>query len=188
MITKHIYFVTQNDYKFQKFKEVVSEPSIEFEQLSIDTPEIQAQNNRLVAEYSAQWVANNQQKSVICEDVGLYINAYGGFPGPFLSQVEKWIETTGFLKLMDGVEDRSAYWEYAVAYCEPEKEPVSFHTIYTGNIALEARGNDGWFADKVFIPDGESQTIAELLDQKLYRRNRDHYEKLIEYLKSNEVV
>lgn len=182
---KHIYFVTQNNYKFQKFQEAISEPFFQFEQLSLATPEIQAENNRRVAEYSAQWAASDQGKSVICEDVGLYIKAYGGFPGPYLSQVEKWLKTPGFLKLMAGEKDRSAYWEYAVAYCEPGKQPVSFHTIHTGNIALEARGVDGWYADKVFIPDGKTETIAQLLDNKLYQRNKDHYEKLAEYLKSN---
>ena len=182
---KPIYFVTQNNYKFQKFQEAISEPAFQFRQLSIVTPEIQAENNRLVAEHSAQWAANGQEKSVICEDVGLYIKAYGGFPGPFLSQVEKWLKTPGFLKLMEGEKDRSAYWEYAVAYCEPGKQPASFYTIHTGNIALEARGVDGWYADKIFIPDGKTKTIAQLLDENEYRRNRDHYEKLIEYLQSN---
>lgn len=182
---KQIYFVTQNNYKFRKFQEAINEPSLKFEQLSLTTPEIQAENNRLVVEYSAQWAANNQGKSVICEDVGLYIEAYDGFPGPYLSQVEKWLKTSGFLKLMEGVENRSAYWEYAVAYCEPGKQPVSFHTVHTGTIALEAQGVDGWYADKIFIPDGKIQTIAQLLDEKLYRRNRDHYEKLVAYLKSS---
>lgn len=180
---KPIYFVTQNNYKFQKFQEAVSEPTFFFEQLPITTPEIQAENNRLVAEYSAQWAANSQGKSVICEDIGLYINAYGGFPGPYLSQVENWLKTTGFLTIMANIEDRSAYWEYAVAYCQPGKQPVSFYTLHTGSIAFEARGDDGWYADKIFIPDGQKKTIAELLDAKEYQRNRDHYEKLVEYLK-----
>lgn len=181
---KQIFFVTQNDYKFQKFQEAISEPVFHFMQLSIATPEIQAKNNRLIAEYSAQWAANSQGKSVICEDVGLYLNAYDGFPGPYLSEVEKWLKTPGFLKLMDGEKDRSAYWEYAVAYCEPGEKPVSFHTINKGNIALEAKGVDGWYADKIFIPEGKNQTIAQLLDEKVYQRNKDHYEKLVEYLKS----
>lgn len=180
-----IYFVTQNNYKFQKFQEAINEPTLEFEQLAIATPEIQAENNRLIAEYSAQWAATSQGKAVICEDVGLFINAYGGFPGPYLSQVEKWLKTPGFLKLMEGEKDRSAYWEYAVAYCEPGKQPVSFHTIHTGTIAFEAKGEDGWYADKIFIPEEKTKTIAQLLDEKIYRRNRDHYEKLVEYLKSN---
>jgi len=182
---KHIYFVTQNNYKFQKFQETMGQTNIQFEQLPIATPEIQAENNRQVAEYSAQWAANEQQHPVICEDVGLYIKAYGGFPGPYLSQIEKWLKTPGFLKLMKDQADRTSYWEYAVAYCEPGKQPLSFHTILTGNIAVEAKGSDGWYADKIFVPDGGTKTIAELLDEKTYRRNRDHYEKLFEYLETH---
>lgn len=181
---RHVYFVTQNNYKFQKFQEAIGKTDFQIEQLSIATPEIQAENNRLVAEYSAQWAANKEQHPTICEDVGLYIQAYGGFPGPYLSQVEEWLKTPGFLKLMAEHSDRTAYWEYAVAFCEPGKLPVSFHTIHTGNIALEAKGTNGWYADKIFIPDGKTKTIAQLLDEKSYRRNRDHYEKLVEYVQS----
>lgn len=181
---KHIYFVTQNNYKFQKFQEVVNTPNFYFEQISISTPEIQAENNQAVADYSAQWAANKLNSAVICEDVGLYIHAYNGFPGPYLSQVEKWLNTSGFIKLMNGIKDRSAYWEYAISYCEPNAKPICFSTIHKGNIAHKASGTKGWCADKIFIPDSNNKTIAQLLDEDLYVRNRDHYENLIKHLES----
>lgn len=181
---KTIYFVTQNDYKFKKFQESVNSSLFEFAQLSESTPEIQAATNAEVASFSAKWAADKFNKPIICEDIGLYISAYDGFPGPYLSQVEKWLKTDGFLKLTENVIDKSAQWEYSVAFCAPGKEPISFSTFTKGKIAEKAQGKGGWYADKIFLPENQSQTIAQLLDLQIYKRNRDHYENLVKYLEA----
>ncbi len=178
-----IYFVTSNNYKFRKFSESLSTTQFNFIQLNETTPEIQSTNNSDVAEFSAKWASQTFNKPVICEDVGLYIDALHGFPGPYLSHIEKWIETDGFLNLMSGVGNREAHWEYCVAFCVPGSKPVSFSTFPRGSIAYTAKGKDGWYADKIFLPENEKLTIAEMLDLKIYKRNKDHYEKLLEYLK-----
>jgi XTP/dITP diphosphohydrolase len=179
---KQIYFITTNNYKFKKFSESVTLEGIEVQQLAKETPEIQAANNREVAEFSAEWVANEFNCPVIKEDVGMYIDALDGFPGPYLSSVEKQLKTDGFLKLLKDVTNRGAHWEYAVAFCEPGKKPVSFYTQHNGSIATEARGKSGWYADKLFILEGKDKTVAELLDTNEYVRNDKHYAQLKEYL------
>lgn len=179
---KQIYFITTNDYKFQRFTESAKLTGFDVQQLKEEIPEIQAENNRQVAEYSAKWAADKFQRPVLKEDVGVYIAAYKGFPGPYLSQVEKQLETEGFLRLLTNIADRSAYWEYAIAYCEPGKEPVSFYTQHKGSYATEARGQSGWYTDKLFIPEGQSKTVAELLDASEYIRDEQHYKALREYL------
>lgn len=179
---KEIYFITTNDYKFQRFTESVKLSGFTVKQLKEETPEIQAANNRQVAEYSAKWAADRFQHPILKEDVGIYITAYKGFPGPYLSQVEKQLEIKGFLRLLTDATDRSAYWEYAIAYCEPGKEPVSFYTQHKGTYATEARGQSGWYTDKLFIPEGQLKTVAELLDSGEYIRNERHYGLLKDYL------
>lgn len=180
---KKIYFITTNDYKFKRFTESARLGGFDVRQLKEETPEIQAANNREVAKYSAKWAADKFQHPVIKEDVGVYIDAYRGFPGPYLSQVEKQLETEGFLQLLSGVENRNAYWEYAIAYCEPGKDPVSFYAQHKGSYATEARGESGWYTDKLFIPEGQPKTVAELLDGNEYVRDEYHYALLREYLR-----
>lgn len=178
----NIFFVTSNNYKFRKFKEALSLSPFKFTRLNESTPEIQATNNSDVAKFSAKWASQTFNKPVICEDIGLYIDELNGFPGPYLSHVEKWIKTTGFLSLLRGKENRIAHWEYCVAFCKPGSEPISFSTFPSGSIAKAAQGEGGWYADKIFIPENETMTIAEMLDLKVYRRNEDHYKKLLEHL------
>lgn len=179
---KQLYFITTNEVKFRRFTDSMRLDGFEVVQLKEETPEIQAANNREVAEFSAEWAANRFQCAVIKEDVGLYIDALKGFPGPYLGPVEKQLETEGFLRLLSGTSERQACWEYAIAYCEPGQTPRSFSTKPTGTISPEARGVAGWYADKLFIPDGQTKTIAQLLDAGAYVRDEQHYTALKEYL------
>lgn len=172
-------FVTTNDYKYKKFMEVAEDIHLNCVQLHEQTPEIQAESNSDVAKFSAKWAAEKFQKNVICEDVGIYIDYYRGFPGVYLSQVEKWLGSNGFLKLMDSVTDRRARWEYAVAYCRPGEEAVGVCSFLDGKISLESEGIGNWEMDRIFIPKGEDRTIAELLDTGEFIRNNDHYQELI---------
>ena len=179
-----IYFITTNEFKFKSFTEAINLDTYEIECLTTETPEIQADNNQTVAEYSAQWAANTHKQPVITEDVGIYIKALKGFPGPFLSQAEKQLGAEGFLSLLHDKEEREAYWEYAVAYCEPGKEPVSFHAIQKGSIAKHQIDTVGWPMGKIFIQEGQTETISILLEKDSYVRNNSHYTQLCEYLSS----
>lgn len=176
-----IYFVTTNEFKFKSFVEAIKLDSYEIERLSVETPEIQAENNRAVAEFSAQWAANEYNHPVITEDIGMYVKALNGFPGPFLSQAEKQLGAEGFLTLLHG-KDRAAYWEYAVAYCEPGKEAVSFHAIQNGSITNKQIGTVGWPMGKIFMQEGKTETISQLLEKNSYVRNNSHYDQLHSYL------
>lgn len=179
---KKIYFISTNDYKFKKFNEHFHLENVNVEQLSEETPEIQALDNKTVAEFSAKWAAEKFKVPVIKEDIGMYIKALGGFPGPYLNHIEKWIQTDGFLNLLNGKEDRSAFWEFCISYCEPNSDPVSFSTFPKGTIALQPEGEGGWIADKVFIPEGQDKTISQLIDNKTFQRDNKHYKLLESYL------
>ncbi len=173
------FFVTTNTYKYEKFMEVARSIGLDCLLLREQTPEIQVDSNVDVAKFSAKWAAEQFQKNVICEDVGIYLNYYDGFPGVYLSQVEKWLGKKGFLKLMEGVADRTARWEYAASYCRPGGEPVVTNTFLEGKIAYEARGSGGWIMDSIFVPKGSDRTIAELLDAREFKRSRAHYEAIL---------
>lgn len=181
---KTIYFVTKSDYKFERFADSVEVPGLIFQKLEQDTPEIQSTENKEIAAFSASWAANKFRFSVIKEDIGLFIDVLGGFPGPYLSFVEPLIKSDGFLKLMNGKTNRRAYWKYAVAFCEPNQPPISFSSTQRGTIAFEAKGSMGYESDRIFIPSGSDQTIAELLERKKFIRNSRHYKMLEKYLRS----
>jgi XTP/dITP diphosphohydrolase len=178
-VTK-INFATTNNLKFKYFQNfLMGYPNIKAEQLKVETPEIQAKTNKEVAKFSAKWISQKHNCPIIVEDVGFYLEALNGFPGPYLKHVETWIKAQGFFDLLKNKTNRKAKFELCVSYCEPGKTPIAFSTYHFGSIGHEIKGKGGFIVDKIFIPDGEKQTIAELIDEGKIKRNQDHYQKLI---------
>ena len=79
-----------------------------------------------VAAYSAREAARRYGRALIVEDAGLFVEALGGFPGPFSSYAFKTIGIEGLLTLLGGRRSRKASFRSAVAYCEPGGEPRVF--------------------------------------------------------------
>lgn len=177
-----IYFITTNKGKFNYANSFFGS-ELNIVRLNKKTPEIQSQRNRKISEYSALWAANKYNVTVIKEDTGLYIKSLNGFPGPYLSDIEKQIKVKGFLNLLSTKKDRSAYWSYSIAYCEPNSKPISFTVRQYGTISKLPMGKSGYVSDKIFIPNNENKTISQLLDVNEYKRKTEHYQMLINYLK-----
>ena len=178
-----IYFVTTNEFKFKSFTEAINLDTYEIRRLAIETPEIQADNNRTVAEYSAQWAANTHKQTVIAEDVGIYIKALKGFPGPFLSQAEKQLGVEGFLSLLHDKEERGIMGIRSRILRAGQR--TGFLPRYPERQYRQTTDWHRWMADgEIFIQEGQTETISMLLEKDSYVRNNSHYTQLCEYLSS----
>ena len=109
----------------------------------------------------------------IVEDSGLFVRALRGFPGPYSSYVYSTLGVEGLLKLMEGVEDRSAYFESAMAYTDALGRVRVFTGRVYGVIAEEPAGRGGFGFDPIFIPAGYSSAFAEMgLEKKSWASHR----------------
>jgi XTP/dITP diphosphohydrolase len=149
-----VAFATSNPGKAVEAKIVLDAFGIELVTFSGKGIEIQADSVVEVAEYSARSAASRYGRALIVEDAGLFVTALKGFPGPFSSYVFKTLGSEGVLKLLDGVEDRTATFKSAVAYCEPSGESRTFEGMVGGRLALSPSGERGFGFDPVFLPDG----------------------------------
>lgn len=157
------YFATRNLSKFREAKLLMMEYGVSLEMLDVDKVEIQSERLEEIASYAALDLASRLKKAVIVEDAGLFIPSLNGFPGPYSSYVYKTLGLWGLLKLMDGLEDRRAYFLSAVAYSEPRGDVKVFTGRVDGFIASEPRGLKGFGFDPVFIPSGgDGRTFAEM--------------------------
>jgi XTP/dITP diphosphohydrolase len=120
-------------------------------------------------------------KPSICEDIGLFIPSLEGFPGPYLSYIEKTIKLEGLLQLLSDKENREAFWEYSVGFCIPSENPVVFTAFQYGEITTAPQGKSEWI-DKIFRLNGERETIAQSYEQDTFKRNNEHYLELIDYI------
>ena len=181
---KTITYVTGNWAKIASAKQALEPLGYEVDNIKLETPEIQSVDITDVAKYSAKWAAQKLGIPVLKNDTGLFIKSLNNFPGAYMHYIDDTLGIEGILKLMAGIEDRSAYFKECIAYCEPDKEPVVFEGITKGKIALESAGEYGWgLIDHVFIPEGEEKTLGCFPDEERWGFwSPDAYKKLVEYI------
>ena len=181
---KKVTYVTGNWAKIASAKQILEPLGVEVENIKMETTEIQANGVEEVAAYSAKEASEKLKCNVLKNDTGLFVEALGGFPGPYTHYVDEKLGEDGLLKLLQNETNRKACFIEALAYCEYGKEPVVFKSITNGTIAKEKSGQYGWSWDFIFIPEGEEKTMANYPDNERWNFwGVDAYQKLAEYLK-----
>ena len=181
---KKITYVTGNWYKIMCARSILEPLGFEVDNIKMETTEIQANNVEDVAMYSAKEASDKLKCDVLKNDTGLYVEALGGFPGPYTHYVDEKLGEDRLLKLLKGVDNRNPCFIEAFAYCEYGKDPVVFKSITKGRIATEKSGIYGWSWDFIFIPDGYDKTMGNYPDEeRCYIWNTDAYAGLVKFLK-----
>lgn len=72
-------------------------------------------------------------------DSGLVITALKNFSGSMTNYVEETIGQDGIVKLMANIEDRGAFFQEVISYCESESETVLFISITKGSVFPEKK-------------------------------------------------
>jgi len=158
-----IFLVTRNIHKFNEARRVLAQYKIAAAMLRMGTIEVQSDYLEEVARFRALDAVKKSGLPIIVEDAGLFVRALKGFPGPYSSYVYRTIGSLGVLKLLEGVEERGAYFKSVVAYSCPKEGVKLFRGVVEGTIALEARGSSGFGFDPIFIPlEGDGRTFGEM--------------------------
>ena len=177
-----IYFVTSNESKFREVREIAERFGIEIKWLKRKYLEPQGSDLEEIAKMSAEILAKEVKEQFFLEDSGLFIPALNGFPGPYSSFVFKTIGNEGILKLMDGIENRDAYFLAVIAFWDGKKV-LTFKGRVEGKIAYEMRGDKGFGFDPIFEYNG--RTFAEMGEEKNeVSHRRKALESFFSYLKS----
>lgn len=177
-----ITIITSNENKIREFKQIIGD-KFEFEVEKVEYPELRSDDPCEIVMMCTKSLAEKLKKPIVVEDSGLFINALNDFPGTCTKYNFVRIGNEGILKLMEDKNDRTCSYKSAVGYCEPGKEPMCFLGVENGTIALKEAGSGGWGQDTIFIPQGKTQTYAEIKkpeDVNLFRRKA--VEKLIQFI------
>lgn len=162
---RKLYYATTNKHKVEEANEFFGKKygfNIEIIDPDFEILEIQADDCKKVAAFSAKYAADKLNVPILKSDSGIYIEALGGLPGPYNHYFDKQIGVEKFLELFKNETNRKVRLEHCFAYCEPGEEPIVFSGGGTGTISYEARGTRGRWHDKFYIPDGETKTLSEL--------------------------
>jgi XTP/dITP diphosphohydrolase len=158
-----VYFATHNRGKYLEASRITETLGIHLKQLNITKEEIQADSLTKIASHAALQATKSTRHRVVSEDAGFFVEALGGFPGPYSAYVFRTLGTEGILRLMHGVRNRKASFRAALAYCQPGKHSVCFNGVVKGVVSLRCKGTHGFGFDPIFIPlKGDGRTFAEM--------------------------
>jgi XTP/dITP diphosphohydrolase len=118
----------------------------------VDNARIKARHGRTHAPPDA-WVAG--------EDSGIEVAALGGRPGV---QSARWSEdgVARLLAELGDADDRRARYVCELVVLDPGGNELRATGTLEGEIAQSTRGSEGFGYDPIFIPAGETATVAEL--------------------------
>jgi XTP/dITP diphosphohydrolase len=106
------------------------------------------------------------------EDSGIEAVALDGRPGVHTARWAAGEPVGKMLAALEGVDERGARYVCVLVAIAPDGRVVVARGTLEGAIAPEAAGDEGFGFDPVFVPDGESATVAELGDD--WKRTHSH--------------
>ncbi len=160
-----LVLASQNPHKLEELRR--SLPGRDVEALGRDDPPPEdgatfEDNARIKARFARAHA--DPDAWAVGEDSGIEADALDGRPGV---QTARWAagDPVGrMLAALDGASERGARYVCVIVAIGPGGEEVVARGTLEGSIALTASGGEGFGFDPVFVPVGESATVAELGD------------------------
>jgi non-canonical purine NTP pyrophosphatase (RdgB/HAM1 family) len=159
-------FVTSNPDKAREAAEILG---VELRSIALDLPELQDLDVAQVAAAkaaAAREALGAPDSPILVEDSGLVVEAWNGLPGALTKWFLASVGNEGILRMISGEEERSARAVCAVAVAFADGSTRVFLGEVGGMIAPEPRGSGGFGWDPIFVPEGHSETYAELDSRK----------------------
>ena len=166
---KKFVFATNNAHKLEEVKALLSDKiellSMKDIKCSADIPETETtlEGNALL---KARYIYKKYHINCFADDTGLEVEALNGAPGVYSARYagEEHNSEANMKKLLhelEGVENRKAQFRTIFALIIEGKEHL-FEGIVKGEIIKQRKGNAGFGYDPIFVPEGYTQTFAEM--------------------------
>lgn len=164
-----LVFATNNAHKLQEIQEIVGD-RIELLSLKdiacyedIDETGETLEENALI---KSKYVKEKYGYDCFGDDTGLEVEALNGAPGVYSARYagdghDSEANIKKLLAAMDGIENRKACFRTVISLILNGKEYL-FEGRIDGRIGSEKKGKNGFGYDPVFIPEGYTETFAEL--------------------------
>lgn len=179
---KKLLLATGNKGKLEEVQGILKMP---LEIAEIDLEEVQSMDLEYVARKKVLEAFKILKRPVIVDDVGVSIEVWNGFPGPFVKYLSLHVGNKKLLELLKNEKNRNVIVRSAVAYHDGQNVHTFIGEV-KGTLSKEERGTEGWGFDPIIIPNGYTKTYAEMgLEgkNKLSHRRRA-FDKLKKFLDS----
>jgi XTP/dITP diphosphohydrolase len=141
------------------------------------------------AQIKAETIYNQIGKNVFADDSGLFVDALEGAPGVFSARYagtgNSEDNIAKLLNELKGESNRKA--EFRATFCVIWNGQIHFlKGKVEGNILEDSKGSDGFGYDPIFVPNGYSQTFAEMVSTEKNSISHRHeaVQKLINFIEN----
>ncbi len=154
--------VTSNQGKLKEFRSVLEPMNIQVLHSLEDCNEIQADTLKEVVLDCIDQLKKKGLRDFVIDDSGLFISSLRGFPGVYSSYALRTIGLNGVLRLLEGQEDRSAFFQSCIGCSIEGLDDIIVAGRCDGRIVFSPRGTEGFGFDPIFVPNGYVLTFSEM--------------------------
>jgi XTP/dITP diphosphohydrolase len=161
-----INVITSNPGKVKEYQRSFEGLGIETVHMRMPYDEVQSSDLEEVVRKGMDEILSKGVSDFIIDDSGLFIDALNGFPGVWSAFVQKTIGNRGILKLMDGVNERSAQFKCCIGCNIRGRDFIVTGTCGGVILREEKNGTEGFGYDPIFSHDGRRSFAEVPLDEK----------------------
>lgn len=170
-----IVFVTHNKGKIASAQKALKDVNVKIFEYDLDEP--RSDDVKFISKKKVMEAYELVKTPCISMDSGFWIDALNGFPRAFVNFSLETLGIDGYLKLMEGKENRNCRFVECLSYYDG-KELHQFMGNHEGEISKEVLGmdtdkkwSDLWY---IYKPKGYDKTLAQMTDDE--RENRIRYD------------
>lgn len=156
-----IRFLSGNTYKIDEVKRILTPANVEVVPVSMKLEELQTENvNRLVQDKLIK-AFEAIGRPLFVEHTGLYLNGLNGLPAGLTQIFWDRLDADRFAKLVAGLGNATVTAKTVVGYCDGRRMHF-FEGSIEGTVPSVPAGPRGFQWDCVFVPNGHTETFAEM--------------------------
>lgn len=167
---RNLVFATNNAHKLEEIRAILGDKvevlSLKDIQCDVDIPET-ADTLEGNAVLKAEYIYRHYGLDCFADDTGLEVEVLNGAPGVYSARYaggeghDSEANMRKLLAEMEGKTNRKAQFRTAICLIEGGAEHL-FEGVVKGEIIEEKRGASGFGYDPVFMPEGYTETFAEM--------------------------
>lgn len=154
--------VTSNPNKAKEFARILV--GAEMETIALELPELQSASLEEIVRAKLEAAYAKVGRPVLVEDISFEIGCLNGFPGPFIKFYAQKVGYERTLQIAETVGDFSARGVCGLGYADGN-QVIYVEGDMRGTLTARSEG-EGWGFDFYFIPEGYTETFAELGPEK----------------------
>lgn len=154
-----------NRYKIDEVTKILDALGITVIPLDVKIQELQTKDVQILVRDKVLKAFDRIGRPLFVEHTGLYLDKLNGFPGGLTQVFWDTLQADRFAKLFGTIRTNAIEARTIIGYCDGRLIEF-FEGSIRGRVPEEPRGPSRFQWDCVFVPDGHTETFAEMGDLK----------------------